>query len=403
MNITRKRFLLAAGAACLLSACETTNPLLKSQEPTFRPPIEPQRVYFAGVSLTGNYKDNQKNTPFSVGMLDDLDSEMREVLKGKSFKYIDLVTSEPGDIRDADSLAVTLGVDLETVVVYPWPENKFKVVVDIYTQLLFFDFAEKKVVRSVPINYQYITLLKHKPSRKELKDIIYGMYVGKLDGVEKGVLQTVVEKLQNIIVQSSYKAYLKVENVEIGDRAQKMVDRFDMTSDQFKTLMAQMFVRSLVDNLAVAVIPYTVGQAIGGKMVGRFRNGVEYSLTMPEPDYVFDLSLRSCKTLRDEESSKTVDREVYMALLKIKLTQKDLGTVYMDRVLRAVGEAALLKGQKGHLEVAYVETLMGFFEGFARSLIKKQKNWLDLVVPSDKVASLEQDLKRVSEVMPLCR
>ena len=124
---------------------------------------------------------------------------------------------------------------------------------------------------------------------------------------------------------------------------------------------------------------------------------------MPEPDYVFDLSLRSCKTLRDEESSKTVDREVYMALLKIKLTQKDLGTVYMDRVLRAVGEAALLKGQKGHLEVAYVETLMGFFEGFARSLIKKQKNWLDLVVPSDKVASLEQDLKRVSEVMPLCR
>ena len=75
----------------------------------------------------------------------------------------------------------------------------------------------------------------------------------------------------------------------------------------------------------------------------------------------------------------------------------------MDRVLRAVGEAALLKGQKGHLEVAYVETLMGFFEGFARSLIKKQKNWLDLVVPSDKVASLEQDLKRVSEVMPLCR
>ena len=129
----------------------------------------------------------------------------------------------------------------------------------------------------MPINYQYITLLKHKPSRKELKDIIYGMYVGKLDGVEKGVLQTVVEKLQNIIVQSSYKAYLKVENVEIGDRAQKMVDRFDMTSDQFKTLMAQMFVRSLVDNLAVAVIPYTVGQAIGGKMVGRFRNGVEYS------------------------------------------------------------------------------------------------------------------------------
>ena len=68
-----------------------------------------------------------------------------------------------------------LGVDLETVVVYPWPENKFKVVVDIYTQLLFFDFAEKKVVRTVPINYQYITLLKHKPSRKELKDIILNL------------------------------------------------------------------------------------------------------------------------------------------------------------------------------------------------------------------------------------
>ena len=229
------------------------------------------------------------------------------------------------------------------------------------------------------------------------------MYVGKLDGVEKGVLQTVVEKLQNIIVQSSYKAYLKVENVEIGARAQKMVDGFDMTSNQFKTLMAQMFVRSLVDNLAVAVIPYTVGQAIGGKMVGRFHNGIEYSLTMPDPDYVFDLSLRSCKTLRDEDSSKAVDREIYMALLRIRLLQKDLGTIYIDRVLRAVGEAALLKGQKGQLEVAYVETLMGFFEGFARSLIETQKEWLELAVPSDKVGALKQDLEKVSEVMPMCR
>lgn len=403
MLITRKKFLISVLFASVLPGCTTTSPMR-------RPEYEqhdfssPQKVYYAGVSVVGDYKDNEANVPYASSMLAELDAVMLDKIQRQkgNFRYLDLKTGELGRVDSSDALAFSLGIDLESVVAHPWIDGRFKVVFDVYAQLIFFDYAEKKIVRSVPVNYQYITLMDHMPTEEDSRMIFKGIYAGGLDGLGKGLVEAAVEKLLELKVKSSYRAYLKVGNVDVEDKAIKTLSKFKKSKTQYESLIAQLLSKSIVDNTGAAVVPYTPGQAIGAKMIGRFSNGLQYSFVMPDPDYVIDIELKSLKKARDTKSSSKIDVEVYLAFMRLKVRQPDLGKTYMDQLYRATGRAELVKGQKAELEAAYTETIMGFFEGFSKNLFEIDDEWIERSVPPKARSRAELELERTSKAVEMC-
>jgi hypothetical protein len=388
---TRRTLVSAAVSTLLLSGCSQT---LQRRDDNISNPVNRPAVLFAGVSFTGDYADNRVNCPLSFAALKrvDLDGMFRERIKGRSFSSFDLILDSQGHrSTDAEAVAFTLAIDFETTSVSELPSGKFKVILTVYANLLFFDFNEKKVINTVPINCEYITLEPTRPTQQRLGALMQGLLTGELPEIEVSFLDVAVQRLASTVVRPRYGMRLKVRTVDVDQRGLKSFSALGGTTSQICSLYALLLTRSFVDRLNVAMLPYTKGQAIGAKMTGRFVDGRAYQLSIPDGDYVIDLHLLGLKTLsQDNEDGKTFN-QAFFVFLGIHIEQPDLGKVYFDQPMRGTGTALLLKGQKPGLSASYLETSAALLDGFAECLRDENDDWIaQNISPTNRSSFVDQ-------------
>lgn len=364
----------------------------------------PQNVYFAGVSFTGDFKDNVLNYPYSydISKKKPLDSIFIQKLKTLNNPLLNVLTSL-GNTENADALAMSLAIDLETASVSKISSSQYKMVADLYTQILVFDFNEKKVINSYPINLQYITLFDHNPNKQEISRIFEGFYTGENSDVKTNLFDLAVEKMNNIQIKPKYGNRLKVNDVEIAPEAEKILSSLKQPKDNFKTIVAQSFSRYMVDNQQVAMLPYTKGQAIGSKMSARFVNGDIYNLEIPSADYVFNIDILNFKTLTDDAQSKTTKTQGFFAYTNIEVLQPDLNKKYMDNKFRGTEHVVLLNEQQPALRESYIETLMNLFDGFSQNITKTNDEWYEKTFHPSMFDQMEKEFKQVRAIINRCK
>lgn len=376
-----------------MCSCSTVNiNSFKSAEPT--------TVYFAGVSFTGNFSDRNTNYPNSYALSADgrIDKAFISELQKHQFKNLILETALGESTHASNALSASLSIDLETVSTSFAKGIGYKTVADVYAQVLFFNFDTKKIISSLPINQQYITVTHDKPTPKEIRKIFESMIFGTNSRVEKSLLVLAAEKLENAEIHSEYGARYKVRNIEFGSKAKETLKTFSVSPEQFKTITAQMLTRSLVDNLDVAVVPYTKGQTIGSKMPARFANGDAFTFELPPADYAFDLKFHGFDTAQDT-SNRALDTEAYFVFTNVQFEQPDLHKKYIDRNFRATATNTLVKGQKSDPQVVYLETIFNFFEGLTKNIADPDPDWIRTVVHPDNVSETRQQLKTIGQQM----
>lgn len=360
--------------------------------------IVPTDVYLAGVSFTGNYADRRVNYPIATQLAETLDAKFSETLLSQTFENI-VLHKELGDIRNANSIAVTLGINQETVASSNIPGYGVKTVIDIYAELFFFDFTEKKIIRSIPINFQYIALSDKPYTKTELRSILSKLYFGKTEGLKENLFEHAARELSRVRLNETAGARVRIAKVSFTDKAAAQLKKIKVRRSQFEVALAQMLQKSLTDNLTIAVVPYTKGEAIGAKMPARFANGNSFMFDLPQADYAFALRIKDFKTVRDAKASNSVDLEAYFVYLDIAFSQPDLQKDYMKRHFRAFGKATPLKGQKTILSLAYQETMGDFLEGFAETLRKPSDDWLEAVVAEDQIDAADKDIRAVRKIL----
>lgn len=363
-----------------------------------------QDVYFAGISFSGNYKDNKKNYPYSyeISQRLPLDTIFNEKLKGIQNPHINLLKSL-GDAKSGQAIALSLAIDLETISVTPYENGKYKAVADLYAQLLVFDFQEKKVINSYPVNVQYITLFDNKPTITDISKIYEGFYTGNNKDVKTNLFDLAVKKLNTVVIKARYGHRLKVGKVNISSRANKKLKKLHQDKDNVKTVVAQSFSKYMVDNQNIAMLPYTKGQAIGGKMAGRFINGDIYNLEIPEADYLFDISIKDFKKYRNTTQSNTTDILGYFVYTNIKLIQPDLHKTYMNNKFRGTGTAIVMKGQRPDGWPAYLETMMNLYNNFSKNITETDDEWYENTFPPEKFSKVKEEFKDIKEILNHCR
>lgn len=364
----------------------------------------PQNVYFAGISFTGDFKDNKLNYPYSYNISKNkpLDSIFIKKLKALNNHSLDVLTSL-GNTKSADALAMSLAIDLETASISQINSAQYKLVADLYTQILVFDFNENKVINSYPINLQYITLFNHRPDEKEISAIFEGFYTGENPEVKINLFDLAVKKMNNIQIKPKYGNRLKVNRVDISPEANKILSSLGQQEDNFKTIVAQSFSHYMVDNQQVAMLPYTKGQTIGSKMAARFVNGDVYNLEIPDADYVFNIDILNFKTLTDNTQSKTTKTQGFFVYTNIEMLQPDLNKKYMDSNFRGTEHVVLMNEQQSSLRLSYLETLMNLFDGFSQNISEVNDEWYEKTLHPSTFEQVEKEFKQIHEIINRCK
>ncbi len=361
---------------------------------------EPVKLHLAGVSFTGDYALRHKNYPNSLHLAQGgrLDRAFVEELSRHQFTNVVLTTDLGESTHSSDSLAVSLGINLETVTIAHIKDIGYKTVADIYAELLIFDFDTKKITTTLPINMQYITVTQSKPTRSDIQKYFRAMILGTDPSVKKSLLQLAADKLSEANIQRDYGARYKVSTINLTPRAEKTIEGLGLDTDQFKTITAQMLTRSMVDNLHVAVVPYTKGEAIGSKMPARFANGDAFTFELPPADYAFEVRFNRFEVERDV-SNEAIDVEGYYVFLNIIFEQPDLAKRYLERNFMASATTTVVKNQETTVGVAFMETIFNFFESFARNVEDVDAGWIKSVVHPDNVSATKTQINEVHRIM----
>ena len=394
-SVRRCRLALIVIFSSILCACSTTSQFMQDE------PVEPINLYLAGVSFTGNFNNRLANYPNSYALSKGgaLDKAFVEELSKHQFSYITLTKELGKSSKSSDAVAMSLGINLETVSTTFVKNVGYKTVADIYSEILIFDFDSKKIITSLPVNMQYISITSAKPTPAQLRKMFEGMIFGTDKNVEKSLFRLAAEKLESAKVKQNYGARFKVESVSMNPRTtNKVLSDLGVTRQQFESITAQMLTRSLVDNLRIAVVPYTKGQAIGSKMAARFANGDAFTFELPPADYAFKVNIKRFATETDD-SHPAFDLDSYYVFLHMMFEQPDLAKRYLERNFAGSANATLIKGQKNNAGVAYLETLLNFFEGFAENIADPDTDWIKSVVHPDNVKATELQLEEIRELV----
>jgi hypothetical protein len=326
-----------------------------------------------------------------------MDKAFNEELAKRTFQDLVLIRTL-GDSKSSDALSVSLGFNLETVTSAPVGVYGYKTVINIYSEIFFFDFDEKKIINSIPINLQHIYISDNKPTSKEVRDLFSGLLYGTNPSVSQSFFSIAADKLAQAKVCRTYGARYKVEDVELRPKAQAHVQSWGIDEQAFKTIAAQMFTRALVDELGLAVVPYTKGQAIGNKMAARFANGDAFMFDLPKAEYEFKISFGNFLT-KSDRSHPGLDYEAYFDFMKISFSNPDFERTYLDHGFRGSSTAKLIKGQPSVPFVAYIETMIAFFNGFAKNLRQNNSEWVLTVVGPKRLERAMDQLNAVCEII----
>ena len=134
---------------------------------------DPQQVYWAGFAFTGDQSSRASVAPHAVSSIErrsveSLNQTLSGALQARRPANLLIIQDQLAKLDGSTSATVlAAALDRETVSVEPIG-GKYKLLVELAFQALFFDFREKQVVASYPVTLQYIDLLDASPTRQQI-------------------------------------------------------------------------------------------------------------------------------------------------------------------------------------------------------------------------------------------
>lgn len=336
-------------------------------------------LHYAGFAFGGQAQDADHAFPVSYALSKEtegpgahrLDRELGRRLKGQSFPGIS-IDEGLGNSKTGDSLAIAFVLNWENVA-QERIGNDFKLTVDLRAEALVFDFEKMKVIAAYPFGFQTRDVSATPPTPAKIQGMVRGMY---LSG-DRGIFDLFIKALTTSHIKRSYGAYAQVVDVNLEDKAVDTLASFGADQGQLKSLIADTFNADLSQNAAIPVLPYTKGQAIGGKMSARFSNGEVFNLALPEPDYRIRLTVRGFKKV-EIGSTASETAFAYASFFHVAVIQPLRGSPYLDGDFKF---AAAKTVPKAVITIddwaAYQESMLSLLDGLTKQFASPDSRWIE--------------------------
>lgn len=293
------------------------------------------KIHFAGFAFRGSFDQIQANYPHSLEISRDLLPDQRNVInaalvekvKDLRLKNGRIVIGELADLGDG-SLTLACSLDTELVSIEEYLDG-FKIVINLGAQALLFDYGNMRLAASYPIMVELVDFVTELPDEAMVRDRIRDLLLTPKYGIN--LLDDFVSIVRQVELKKSYASAIKVTEVVVEERALEALSaNFANNIDNFKMFIAQSFGKYISKNQNAYILPYTKGSDIGNTMAVRFSDARVFELTIPEPQYAVELTVRGFKKVCTEEKAAGASW-VYGAYTNIKITQPALGKTYLDK------------------------------------------------------------------------
>ncbi len=364
---------------------------------------DPQQVYWAGFAFTGDQSSRASVAPHAVSSIErrsveSLNQTLSGALQARRPANLLIIQDQLAKLDGSTSATVlAAALDRETVSVEPIG-GKYKLLVELAFQALFFDFREKQVVASYPVTLQYIDLLDASPTRQQIDAV----FEKKLYGAGTNDLsQAFAKTLASVQLPDAAMKRLQVGAVDLSDEAQASLPLPEMNAS-LRITLANEFSKLLSSQTGVGLLPPSMGEAIGGAMSLRFDDQRVYQLKIPEADYLIKLRV-------DRFASRVLDETpvarslLFGAVYNVAVVEPLSGRAFFDQPLRK-GATKTVPVTQAEVDVwaAQYETLLTGLDAFSSAAAGRvDPKWLAAQQPGGN--SLKKQISSLQELIKSCR
>lgn len=340
------------------------------------PAAGPAAVQFAGFAVTGDASGSNSAVIVIAPMLqgDPAIARNRRLLAevlGMSSVSVDVRSDGLAALDGSTTaIAVAAAIDRETVLVEQIA-GRYKFVVEVAGQALFFDFREKQVIASIPVTVQHIDVLDSPPDAAAQAAAIQNL----LDAQgENGVVSAMARAIASARLPNA--SSRRMQLVEVAAPADALQAYPGLDARVRSGIAGHEFSKLFVAGTGLALLPFRSGQAIGGAMAARFADGSVYNLKIPEADYVMRIRLDRVAH-KPVEKTAALERRLYGVFFHAIVEEPLSGRRYLDQSLRQ-GATKLIPSTQSTVddEAALYDTLLEGFASFAAASQGDADTWV---------------------------
>jgi hypothetical protein len=364
-------------------------------------------VAWAGFSLAGDYSQRKHLYPLSEPHQTKISRQLYNRLKAVTPQSYDLLTDDKLDIRTGNTLALTLALDNESVVVRKLA-GVYQAVVEVSATLLVFDFdsEEKAVIASFPVGLgPYIeTFETHAPTQLQLATLVEQYWFGGLSNMPMSLIEQSVSRIQSIVIKYKYAAKIGMGDITISDAAKAVMnDAFSGNRSAMNAYLARQSARLLSTRQQVSVVPYVADSSVTQLALRFTGKKTTVLLKLSEPDYTLNITLEKFARKLIKENKH---QQMYTYAVRARLrVADDFDDVLFDQTVKDYVHKKIVRSQAEINDWAvYQGALEALNIGFLEQITAVEKKWLKLQgYDSKQTKQTIEDLRKVAEALNQCR
>jgi hypothetical protein len=359
-----------------------------------------QTIYFAGVAYVGNVTDIQDRMPYTSAVVEEVglvELNKRVLASIQTLERDDIkVTTELGRSTSGDAVAMALGLDFERLnpEYFPAVNQVCSSFTQVWAQILVFDLTDNKLLSAYPLKSSQN--LKCLPDAQTLPTEVAKEWMKEaLMGTEGSILAAFPQALETLPLNKGWRSNIQVRDIKLGKTVRARLETEGVDEGVYRRWLASTFSSQMSDSQSIPVLPYTLGQAVGGSMPLSFKNADAFQIELPPATFVVDLTARGYAKKTLDESKRTV-RNAYIFALGISFNHRLLGINFMDQNLQTFEAITQNKSDSIDEWELFERVTISLSDEFFKQFPKPDSKWLKQKI---KGKSSAKDRKKAFEAV----
>lgn len=335
-----------------------------------------EQYLYSGFAYSGNYSNREVLYPFTSKIdIAKLDQEFLARLK-RNPAALSRLRLDQGKIGQGSQISVAFALNTESAEPQIVNGESF-IVIRLNATVLAFDRESKTLVAAYPFGVGTTVKVSGKVDAALMGDMIKKLYFSDEYGVN--VFDRWIARFSGVNIKEKFPKYFQVKSIEIEPEARAILASSSIQEGAYKNQVGNLLDAAISSENNVPVVPSTIGEAVGGKMVYRFSNSSAIDLKLPEADYGLSFTIRAFRSKITQEATATTGIYRALATVKVETTAKDFNKVYLDE---KIFDTIFIRVPSGNAVQInnwhqYQKALGQLITGLAKEFNKVDSQWLE--------------------------
>jgi hypothetical protein len=331
---------------------------------------------YSGFAYSGNYSNREVLYPYTSKIdMARLDQEFLARLR-RNPEALNRLKLDQGKIGQGSQISVAFALNTETVETQVINGESFAVI-RLNATVLAFDRESKTLVAAYPFGVGTTVKVNGKVDNALAAEMIKKLYFSDEYGVN--AFDKWIARFSGAAIKEKFPKYFQVKSIEIEPEAKAILASASIQESAYKNQIGNLLDAAISSENNVPVVPSTLGEAVGGKMMYRFSNASALDLKLPEADYGLSFTIRAFRSKITQEATAAAGIYRALATVKVETTAKDFSKTYLDEKIFDTIFIRVPSGNAVQINnwSQYQKALSQLITGMAKEFNKVDSQWLE--------------------------